>query len=482
MKSLKINTILNVIKQLCSVLFPLVTVPYITRILQATHYGEINFTASIISYFSIFATFGVSSYAVREGARIRKNKERFQLFANEIYTINCITAIISYISLLCLILLSAKIREYSLLIIVQSVSIFLSAVGADWINTIYEDYYYITIRYIVIQIISLIMLFVFVHNPDDYIIYTIIHVFATAGGNLFNIKYIKRYVHLNFCLNKKIMRHLKPMALLLCKDITFTIYVNSDITILGLLCSATDVGIYSLVVKIYTLTKTMINSIILVSSPRMSLYLGENKQEKYLELCKKVFTSTITILLPVIIGVISLSKYIIIAISGYEYISGSLALQLLGITLLFAVLVAFYISCVLIPHRMDKQCLFAAFVSAGLNVVLNFILIPFWGYNAAALTTLLSELTTALIYKNHSKTYLKNEISPHDRKVVIIGCIFVWFTCIAMKLCVENIFLCLAMSMILSCIVYFSIQIVLKNSFIIEITGSLKDRYITKLK
>lgn len=66
-KSLKINTVLNVIKQLCSVLFPLITIPYVTRILQATNYGKVNFGSSIVSYFTLIAAFGITNYSIREG-------------------------------------------------------------------------------------------------------------------------------------------------------------------------------------------------------------------------------------------------------------------------------------------------------------------------------------------------------------------------------------------------------------------------------
>lgn len=169
-KSLKINTVLNVIKQLCSVLFPLITIPYVTRILQATNYGKVNFGSSIVSYFTLIAAFGITNYSIREGGQIRNDKEKFAKFANEIFTINLLSTCIAYSGLILVLFISPKIRSYSILILIQSITIILSTLGANWINTIFEDYLFITLRYIVMQVVSLVLLFLFVHTPDDYII------------------------------------------------------------------------------------------------------------------------------------------------------------------------------------------------------------------------------------------------------------------------------------------------------------------------
>lgn len=212
-KSLKINTVLNVIKQLCSVLFPLITIPYVTRILQATNYGKVNFGSSIVSYFTLIAAFGITNYSIREGGQIRNDKEKFAKFANEIFTINLLSTCIAYSGLILVLFISPKIRSYSILILIQSITIILSTLGANWINTIFEDYLFITLRYIVMQVVSLVLLFLFVHTPDDYIIYAVINIIATAGGNLLNIPYIRKYVRLKLTF-RDLKKHLVPLVLL----------------------------------------------------------------------------------------------------------------------------------------------------------------------------------------------------------------------------------------------------------------------------
>ena len=129
MKSIKKNAALNVIKQICNIIFPMITFPYISRVLGASVYGKINFSASIVNYFSLIAAFGVSNYAIREGARIKDEKNGLSSFVSEVFSINILTTIISYIILGMLLMCWPLLRNYSLLIIIQSMSIFFTTLG-----------------------------------------------------------------------------------------------------------------------------------------------------------------------------------------------------------------------------------------------------------------------------------------------------------------------------------------------------------------
>ena len=98
-KSVGINAVLNIIKQCCAIIFPLITFPYASRVLGVENYGKVNFGTSIISYFTLLAGLGITNYAIREGARIRDDKKNFSAFVNEVFTINVVTTLISYAAL-----------------------------------------------------------------------------------------------------------------------------------------------------------------------------------------------------------------------------------------------------------------------------------------------------------------------------------------------------------------------------------------------
>lgn len=185
-KSLRKNAVLSAGQKLLSIVFPLITFPYISRVLRVEDIGKINFANSIVSYFVLLSSLGILNYATREGARIRDNKEEFNQFCKEIFTINILSTCVAYAALIVACLVSSKIRSYEILILIQSFSIIGGTIGINWIYTIEEDYLYITIRTLIVQAISVVLMLTMVKIEDDYLIYAAISTFATVGANIFN--------------------------------------------------------------------------------------------------------------------------------------------------------------------------------------------------------------------------------------------------------------------------------------------------------
>ena len=159
-KSIKVNMILNAIKGLMSIFFPLISFPYVSKVLGVDNIGRYNFANSIISYFILLAGLGINTYAIREGARLREKENEFKQFANEMFSINILSTIISYVLFALLLIIVPKFQCYKTLLIILSLQIIFKTIGIEWIYSIYEDYAYITLRSIIFQIISLILLFV----------------------------------------------------------------------------------------------------------------------------------------------------------------------------------------------------------------------------------------------------------------------------------------------------------------------------------
>ena len=322
-KSIGLNATLNAIKQLCSVLFPLITIPYVSRVLQVENYGKVTFSNSVISYFTLIGGLGIASYAIREGAVVRNDKKRLNQFGNEVFTINVLSTLFAYGLLGIAVLSINQLKEYRHLLLIQSMALIFNAVGADWINTIYEDYLYITVRYLIIQVLSIVALFIFVHTPSDYIIYAIIWVCASVGGNIFNIFYIrKKYIQLRLVKKCRLLLHIKPILLLFFSYIAMTIYVNSDITMLGFIKGDTAVGIYGVSTKIYIAIKQILNAIIMVTIPRCSVYIGQKNNVEYKKLLKNLINVSIVLIFPCVVGLFWISQDIIITISGLENSNG----------------------------------------------------------------------------------------------------------------------------------------------------------------
>ena len=194
-KSLKLNYILNLIKTILGIIFPLISYPYVSRVLSVDGLGKINFSSSYVNYFILLAAFGVSTFAVREGAKYRDDSEKLGKFATEMLLINMGTALISLL-VMGVTLFSPALHIYRGIIVVFSLSIIFNTFGMEWYFQLNEEYQYITIRAIVFQILSIIALFIFVKTREDVLVYACITVCANVGAQILNIFKIRHEIRL----------------------------------------------------------------------------------------------------------------------------------------------------------------------------------------------------------------------------------------------------------------------------------------------
>lgn len=465
-RSLKKNALLNAIRQITSVLFPLITVPYATRVLGVEHYGLVNFSASIINYFVLIAGLGISSYAVREGARVRNDQTKINQFASQMFTINVISTICSYACLIFFLVIWPQNHNLVLLLLVQSSQIIATTLGMDWVNNVYEDFFYITIRYIIFQCLALVGMFIFVHGPNDYLAYAFCMILSVVGGNLCNIAYIRKYVHVSLTKKIDMGRHLKPILVLFSNSVATILYITAGTTILGILMSNTEVGIYSVPVKIYTIIKNIINAVIMVTVPRVSFYIGQQHIKESKLLLDKTLNIIVVLVFPAMIGLAFLAEPIITIISGAEFSSGAVSLRLLCVALLFGNLACFFANAVLLPFKREKFFLQATCIAAICNVALNFMLIPLCGIKGPAIATIVSEFIV-MVYSAFKarevyipSTFLKNLGQTS------IGCVTICLICYVTRMLITKPFFDILISVTLSLIAYGLTMILMRNEII----------------
>lgn len=462
-KKLAQNAILNLIKTISSLIFPLITFPYISRILGVENLGAYNFSTSIISYFTLIAGLGISTYAIREGARYREDKKKLSEFSSEVFTINVIATVLAYLLMFVCIFLFDELRKYTSVILVLSVSIMFTTLGCEWIYNIYEDFKYITIRSIMFQVVSLILLFIFVRNANDLMAYSIITVMASSGANVVNIIARKKYLKIGLVFNKKLKKHLIPILVLFANSIATTIYINSDMTILGIISGDYYTGLYSVSTKVYTVIKTLLGAIIVVSIPHLVSLIGKNNLKEYRNTSSSILNVLLSFCVPTMIGIFCISKYIILILSGEEYVSATMSLQILSFALLFSIISWYYTSCVLIPFRKEKIVLAATTCSAIVNVVLNLILVPKFNINASAFTTLLAELISAIICYIYGRKYTQYRPPLNILISILVGSVGISIACYIVSQIFNSVIIIICLSIILSVIIYTLILIIFKN-------------------
>lgn len=465
-KSLKLNMVLNTIKGITGIIFPLITFPYVSKVLGVTKVGEYNFANSIVSYFILIAGLGISTYAIREGARFRENTKRLQHFADEMFTINVISTIFSYLLLIILLLIVPKFTNYSSLLLILSLQVFFKTVGIEWIYSIFEDYTYITLRSIVFQFISLFLLFIFVKSKEDIVLYALITSISSGGSNFFNYFYARKYCNVKLTKDIDWKKHLKPILVLFAMSAASKIYVSSDTTIIGFMKGDFHVGIYSVSTKIYYIVDTILASVLVVSVPRLSSLLGNHKMNEFNNVASDIYQTLLSLVVPSIVGIILIRKEIILIIADKGYITATSSLYLLSIALFFTLGSWFWTQCILIPFKQEVIVFKATLVAAVINVILNIILIPYFAENGAAFATIIAEFVVFSLCRKVGLRYvILSDINSTLIKV-LIGCIPVICISILIKSFFSNMIFELIIILILSIPTYFITEILLKNKSI----------------
>lgn len=476
-KSMAKNAALNTIKTIMAMVFPLITFPYASRVLQVDNIGKVNYSASIISYFSLLAGLGIKTYAVREGARIREDKQALEKFTNQMFTVNVISTVISYFLLAVLVYFSPNLSSYKTLIAIQSINIIGTTIGIEWLYTIVEDYYYITMRSIFVQFVSMLLLFALVHSKEDYIIYAGISVFATTASYIFNFVHAKKIVRVRLTKHIDVAKHLKPIMIIFAMSIATTIYVNSDTTMLGILGGDYYVGVYSTSTKMYSILKNVMSASILVALPRLSHCLATENKERFQFEAGKILNSFIVLLLPTVVGTFMLSKDIILILAGDSFLEASTSLQILCVSLVFSIFAIYMTNVILLPAQKEKDIMYATIVSAVVNVILNFVFIPWLKHNGAAITTTISEAVVLVWQIIAAKEYIRIKIKKAEIGKVVIGCGSIIIVCVALECVKINLIMDAALKVVVSVLVYAAVLVLTRHQVAVAFITGVKRKF-----
>lgn len=465
-KSLALNTILYMMKTLASIFFPFITFPYISRILLAEGVGKYNFSNSYISYFMLIAGLGISTYAIREGARIRDNREKFSHFASEIFTINICSTTISFVLLMFSLVAIPALERYKPIIMIMSLTLPLTALGTDWIFNIYEDFAYVAIRSIAFQIISMLLMFVLVKTADDVALYASISVFASVGANILNYKHACKYFKHKLCFSRKIKAHLKPVFILFASAIASQVYINADITMLGLMKGDYATGIYSASTKTYNMIRLLLSAVISIILPRLSYIKETDSEKEYKNRVNSFFNGYMCIVIPACVGLYCISKRIVLLLSGEGFIDAVTSLKILCFALIFSLLGSIIANSVLIINGQEKIILKATCIGALLNIIGNIFFIRWYSYNGAAITTLVSELIVFFIQIFYASKLIKINGALKNIVKISVGIIGIVLWCTFINLFHTNNILNVIFCIIGASIIYLSLMILQKQELI----------------
>lgn len=419
-KSIGINVIWNGILSLSSILFPIITFPYITRVLGVETNGAISFTTSVVNYFALFATLGLSSYGVKACAQVKDDKDQLSRVTQELLIISSVAAIIVLIVLYFSLWVVPQFESYKSLMMVYSINIVLNVLGMNWMYQGIEKYKYITTRSISFKIISIVLMFIFVKKPSDGVIYAMISVFAVSAGNILNIIYSHNYISFKKDKEYNFSRHLKPIFILFATTLAINVYSHMDTIMLGLYHGDYATGIYSVAVKVKTILLTLISSFSVVMMSRLS-YVGRNSENSMYGLLQKSYELLLFVTIPICAFFTLFSHESVVFLSGASFADASTPMRILIPTIIISSVSQIVGSQYSVSIGKEINLMIAVVTGAVVNVIFNSIFIPKLSYNGAAIGTLIAEATQCAIQIFLARKMVKQVFSPKALFKVGIG-------------------------------------------------------------
>lgn len=477
MASVKGNIILNGLNTITGIIFPIITFPYAARILLPEGIGVINFLNSIVSYIVLLTSIGIPMYAVKEVAKYRDDIEKRNRITIEIILLSVLLCLIGYIAVWFLATFVPQIQKQSALFYILSLTVLFTAIGVNWFYQGIEDFKYITIRAIIIRTLSAVSLFIFVKDSSDLIIYGLIIVGATVGNNIINFIHLRKFVNCKELKFKElsVFRHIKPALQVFVFNLITSLYIQLNSIMLGFMSGDDAVGYFSAGTKISHLGLTIITSLGTVLLPRCSHLIKSGDKEGFRSVINKSLNVTLALSLPMMAGLMVLAAPITFIFCGSEFMNSIPVLYLNAPVIVFISLTN--VMGIQILYPLDKINIVIWSVSGGAlsNLILNLILIPFYGATGAAISTLIAEFTVLVIQLFAGCKYYPFEIKKIFNFKYILGTLIMVVIVYLATHAINSYPIQLLLGATVGVVIYGLFLIISRDSLMVEIKSMLSN-------
>lgn len=392
MSSVKKNFIYNTLYQLLAIVLPLITTPYISRVLGPDKIGIYSYSYSIAYYFVLFIMLGLNNYGNRTIAMVRDDKEKLSKTFISIYLMQLITSlIIIFIYIIYSIFLTNDIMIWIMLIYVIS-----AAFDINWLFFGLEKFKITVIRNTFIKVITTLCIFIFVKKPEDIYLYAIIMVFGMLLSQMVMWSFVKKYIFFVKINIDDVLKHIKPNLILFIPVIAVSLYKQMDKIMLGMMANMTQVGFYESSEKILNVPLAIVNSLGTVMLPKISnLVANQNETEakRYIQtsILVVMFLST-----SMGFGIMGVSDLFVPLFYGDGYDQCIILFNLLLPSCMFLAFANVIRTQYLIPQQKDTIYIKSVFLGAIVNLIINALLIPKYQSAGAAIGTLFAEASVCI--------------------------------------------------------------------------------------
>ncbi|MBE4618701.1 flippase [Vibrio navarrensis] len=384
------NIVFNCSYYSLNVLFPLLTYPYVARILGVDNIGLGNLAISLATYFATIASLGIPIYGIREVAKCRDNSEKLSFLVSELILINAIGVMASIILYALLILHVDIFRENLFIYILAGINLFFSFFQIDWLFQGTERFKILMYRNFIVKLASIFLVYYLISERNDVEQFVFISVFGLSLANLINILEASKIVRFRFhCLNLR--RHIKTIIFFSATRIVSTVYTVLDSVILGLLTSNFYVGLYSTAIKLIRVVVTIISSITMVFFADTARQVDVSEDTR-VDRLTDLFIFIFLLCVPIALFLFLFSDAIVVSFAGDSFLAAGDTLKVLSILIIVSIGTNFFGMQVLYARNLERYVFQSLLVGAVICIFLNILITPIYKHNGAALSTVMAEL------------------------------------------------------------------------------------------
>lgn len=466
------NYLYNVLLIISNTIFPIITFPYISRVLMPEYLGKVYFVQGVVAYFLIIAVLGAPNYGIKELAKAKgiEDWKEFKNIFTELLIMTIGSSIFSFLLLIIAVNTYDKFSEARLIFYIFGFQILFECFQINHLFIVLENHKRRLIRSFLIRILSLGFLFYFIKTPSDYYLYAILLVVPEVIARIIDIISVRKYLNFNIKeLNFK--RHIKSMTLVFLYLFTIGIYGSIDTTMLGIMVGDVEVGLYTAAVKMYKMVLPVILTLGIVLSPGIIGAIKRKERKTVYENMDIFVDFSFIVGVPATILMVILAPEFTLIFSGERFIGSISTMMLMSPCLIFLALGSFIGGQILLPNDLEKDILITSLVGVVINIGLNYFLIPIYLRNGAALATLITEIVISIIKIYRMKgIYFDYKIFNRDRSLTLVSGIFVSIVCIYIIKYIRSYgnILTLLLIPIIFGMIYFTLLFSLKNKRVNE--------------
>lgn len=391
------NYFYNLLLTVTNLLFPVLSFPYVSRVLGPEGIGQVQFVFSFAQYFSIIASVGIPIYGLREISKSQDNLDARSKIFSELIFINFTACVCLALTYLFIINTFKYFDHQHDLYAAATVMVLLGFTNVEWLYSGMEEFKAIALRSVMFKILGLIMLYTFIESRSDYGLYLYLLIFSYLGNNLLSLILLKKKIRFVYS-GLQLKHHLVPLFFILGTTLAASMYTDMDTVLLGFLSDKKSVGLYTAAVKLSKIAIPFVTSMNVILIPQIGRQFAENDLQAVKHTLDKALQFILFFAVPITFGLAFLAPEFTTLFSGREFLPAVNSMRLLSVLPFIIGIAHLFLFMILVPSNHNKQMFVCVAGGVIVSLSLNFLLVPRYQEAGSAVANVVAEVVVTGLY------------------------------------------------------------------------------------